>query len=172
MNGTLKLFTCICLLIASCSRKEAESATKPLGKETPSHRDVLSLNFLRANQGDYVDQEVTVAAYLFTHEEGPWLADNLERPLADGMSLKITEASKLITKESSLFRWFEYHEGCPAILSGVFRIGRYETMINHYKENHPFIEVSQAMEVSTEDPAWKNRVSKGEAGSTNGEQRR
>lgn len=171
MNGTLNLLATFCLLLASCSRKEAESATKPLSEETPNQREVLSLDFLRANQKDYVDQEVTVATYLFTHEEGPWIAESLEKPLWDGMSLKIADTSQIIAKDSYRFRWwFAYQEGYPVILTGVFRVGRWETAIRgHYKENHQFIEVSQAREVSNEDPAWKTRKTEGEqTSSSNG----
>jgi hypothetical protein len=172
MNRTIKLLAILSLLTASCSRKEAESADKPLAEEMPRQKDVLSLNFLRANKENYVDREVTVATFLFTHEEGPWLADNLERPLVKPMSLKITEASKIIAKDSLRFRWwFGNEENFPVLLTGVFRVGRWETIIrDHYKEHHPFIEVSQAVEISTEDPVWKTRVTKeGEqASSSNG----
>jgi hypothetical protein len=129
------------------------------------------LDFLRANQKVYVDQEVSVATYLFTHEEGPWIAESLEKPLWDGMSLKIADSSQIIAKNSSQFRWwFEYQEGYPVVLTGVFRVGRWETAIrDHYKENHPYIEVAKAREVGNEDPAWKTRRTGGEqAGSSNG----
>jgi hypothetical protein len=168
MKETLSLLATLSLLLASCSRKEAESASQPSSEEMASQREVVSLDFLRANQKDYVDQEVTVATYLFTHEEGPWVAESLEKPLWNGMALKIGDTSRIIAKDSSRFRWwFEYQEGYPVILTGVFRVGRWKTTIrDHYKENHPFIEVSQAREVSYEDAAWKTRKAEGEQAGT------
>jgi hypothetical protein len=141
-----------------------------VAEEMLSRVEVLSLDCLRANQEDYVDQEVTVATHLFTHEEGPWIADNPEKPLWDGMSLKIADTSRIIAKDSSQFRWwFEYQEGYPVMLRGVFRLTDKILPFGEVKKNHPCIEVSQAWEVSIDDPQWKaSRSNREQAGTSNG----
>jgi hypothetical protein len=168
MNRIRHLLAIFCLLFASCGRKEAESVTET--EEKLSHVAVLSLDFLRANQEDYLDQEVTVATFLFTHEEGPWIADNPEKPLWDGMSLKIGDRSRIIAKDSSQFRWwFAYQEGYPVMLTGVFRLTNKILPLGEVKKNHPCIEVSQALEVAIEDPEWKaSRSNREQAAPSNG----
>jgi len=163
MKRPLTLLACLYIPIASCGRNEGESATRPLGAEAYLDRKVISLSFLQGNQADHVDQEVVVATYLFTHEEGPWIGDNLKNPLADTMSLKINEQSRLVAKDSAKFRWwYEYQEGYPVVLSGVFRVGRWKIGHERFIENHPYIEVSQATEVGADDPFWKSHTTRGE----------
>ena len=171
MKRPFTLLTCLCLPIASCGRNEEKSATKPLGDGASLNREVISLSFLQGNQAAYVDHEVAVATYLFTHEEGPWIGDNLKKPLGDTMSLKITEQSRLIAKDSAKFRWwYEYQEGYPVVLSGVFRVGQWKIGHERFIENHPYIEVSQAIEFGADDPAWKTHITKGEqAGASDGD---
>jgi hypothetical protein len=106
---------------------------------------------------------VAVATYLFTHEDGPWIGDDLKKPVVDTMSLKTTEQSKIVAGNSSKFRWwYESQEGYPVVLSGTFRVGRWKVGHERYKENHPYIEVSQALEVAIGDPSWNSHVTKGE----------
>ena len=171
MKRPLTLLTCLYLPIASCGRNEGESEIKPLGDEASLDRKVISLSFLQGNQAAYVDHEVAVATYLFTHEEGPWIGDNLKKPLVDTMSLKVTEQSRLVAKDSAKFRWwYEYQEGCPVVLSGIFRVGRWKIGHERFIENHPYIEVSQATEVGADDPSWKSHATKGEAAPSDGEE--
>jgi hypothetical protein len=116
---------------------------------------------LQGNQEDYVDQEVAVATYLFTHEEGPWIQDI---PIVKAMSLVVTEQSKLVPKDPAKFRWwFAYQIGYPVVISGVFRVGRWERVHSgEIVENYPYIEVSEAKEVGPDDPVWKAHATKAE----------
>lgn len=105
---------------------------------------------------------MTIATYLFTHGEGPWVGDNPKEPILNGLSLKVNEASELVAADSSEFRWwFEYQEGLPVILSGVFRVGDWSKH-GRLVENHPYIEVASAKEVGTNDAIWRSNKTGGE----------
>jgi hypothetical protein len=130
-------------------------------RDTFTERNIISLSLLQVNQADYVDQEVAVATFLFTHEEGPWIQDI---PIVKAMSLVVTEKSKLVPKNPAKFRWwFEYQEGYPVVISGVFRVGRWKRgHTGEIVENYPYIEVSEAREVGDDDPVWKAHATNGE----------
>lgn len=159
-----KTFACLAVLIfvlPSCGHKkngkEAETGVKTTANNTP----VISLAELRMNPQDYLDREVSVATYLFTHEEGPWIGDHLDKPLLNTLSLKSSESSELVAANSSKFRWwFEYQDGFPIIITGIFRVGDWMAHGQAIKD-HPYLEVAKAREVGSDDEIWSSKKTNG-----------
>lgn len=115
----------------------------------------IPLTELRKKTADYRDREVTVAAYLFTHEEGPWIGTELKSPLENTMNLVISESSRISSKDLTHFRtWYHWEEGFPALITGTLRIGDLKIAHGTTLKNEPWIEVSHAVEVKITDQRW------------------
>lgn len=154
MRVALTFLSILCCLSSSCRREKAASVSDTTDKEPSSAPQAISLEYLDSHQEEYLDRDVVVAAFLCTHEEGPWIASNPRIPFAYSMSLEITKSSEILAKNPTRFRWwFEAQDGYPVILSGVFRRRDKKTSFG-VSHNHPFIEVSQAREVGADDPVW------------------
>ncbi len=118
---------------------------------------IISRENLKEIESLAIDQEVTVSGYLFTHEDGPWLASDLDRPLRDVLSLKISEESKIASKDESQPRWwYKYDEGFPVLITGTLRIENYKEGGRGIRINHPYMEVSIAQEVDVSNHDWKS----------------
>lgn len=125
-------------------RKNAKIETSPISLET-----------LRANPDLYTNRPVAVAAYLCLHDEGPWLCPDREKPLVDGLSLEISDDSRLFAKAPLQYLWwFQSKEPFPVILSGTFRVGKRQIGHQRFTANKPYIQVKIAKEIETGDPIW------------------
>lgn len=159
-----KTFACLAVLIfilPSCGHKKDGKEAETELKNTANNTPVISLAELRMNPQDYLDREVSVATYLFTHEEGPWIGDYTDKPLLDTLSLKTSESSELVAANSSQFRWwFVYQKGYPIIISGVFRVGDWMKHGQVFKE-FPYLEVAKAREVGSDDEIWSSKKTNG-----------
>ena len=122
---------------------------------------VVSRDDLIGKELFYADKKITVSGYLFTHEEGPWLASDPSRPLVNVLTLKISDESKIVPKDKSQYRWwYEYQDGYPVLVSGHFRVGDYTTSAGKSKINHPYLEVAIAQEVDSSNPEWRSSQSR------------
>lgn len=120
-------------------------------------KEVVSREDLNGKELLYVNKQITISGYLFTHEEGPWLATDPSRPLVNSLTLKILDDSKIIPKNESQHRWwYEYQDGYPVLVSGVFRVGDYTTSAGKVTINHPYLEVAIAQEVDASNPEWRS----------------
>jgi len=155
MKITFTALPVVVFIFTSCGQENIEPTAEDIIEVAGSDTKILSLEELRGGQRDYLDREITLAAYLFTHEEGAWVGDYPDRPLVNYMSLRIGEDSELVSASLSRFRWwFEYQEGYPIILTGIYRIGDWKKH-GHTIKNYPFIEVTRAVEVGIDEPDWK-----------------
>lgn len=145
---------------SSCEQKEVKTGNTAACIDAEEDSKVISIPELIANKDSYLNREISIATYLFTHEEGAWIADDPNKPLWDSVGLKITEESELIGADPSQFRWwFQYQPGYPIIISGIFRVGDW-TAHGQVIRNHEYFEVASAREVSAENKTWKNQINK------------
>lgn len=143
------------ITVSSCSPKgRANSSTRQSNISVGGQR-IISCEDLKGKELVLANQEVTISGYLVTHEEGPWLVSDPNRPLFNALTLKISDVSKIIAKDESRPRWwYESQDGYPVLISGVFRVGDYDESKMKPKMNHPYLEVSVAREVDTNNLEW------------------
>jgi hypothetical protein len=112
------------ITVLSLSACDSKNDPTPATHAIDATKKAISLAELQNKAADYRDREVTVAAYLFTHEEGPWIGAELKSPLKNTMHLVVSESSRIIPEDQTHFRiWYEWKEGFPALITGTLRIG-------------------------------------------------
>ena len=143
------------LPLCACDSKNNQTPHAAVSREMENTSNILPLAELQKHSADYKDQKVTVAAYLFTHEEGPWIGSELKSPLKNAMSLVISESSQLSSGDPDHFRaWYHWEDGFPALITGTLRIGGLKIAHGPTLKNEPWIEVSHAVEVEITDQRW------------------
>lgn len=140
MKCYLFFVICVCIstLFASCGSK----------KSSNQEVETVPLSTLINRKKYYEGKKVIVSSYLFPHEEGPWLAPDLSKPLENTLALQITNESVLVplNKTSSLW-WFESHVGVQAVVTGVLRMRNIEKVKDHMIYDQPYLEVIAAKEI-------------------------
>ncbi len=145
----------VVLALSACDSKN-ETITQPavLQENTVTSKVVPLWDILNSLPA-HKDQEITVAGYLFTHEEGAWIGSDIKSPLENTLALSVPSLSKISSKDPKRFRWwFSREEGFPALIKGTLRIGEFKNALGIISKNHPWIEVSHATEVDVYDPRW------------------
>lgn len=138
----------------SCKERQAEKVSSPA--EEKRVLETVSFNVLTANGESYLNKDVVVVGYLFTHEEGPWIGNDPKEPLFRLLGLEIKEGAKITSRDPAHFRnWYHYEKGFPALTTGILRRHPDADSANPNAKKF-YLEVSSCREVDLSDPGWKH----------------
>jgi hypothetical protein len=128
------------IFILSCDKNKNPESTHGVLSATS---DVLSIDELFVDKEKYLNKEISVSGYLFTHEEGPWLASKPGSPIKNILRLIVSEDFQINNPEGRQIRWFQYDSKGKAVkISGFFSIEIEKLPLDGHFRKKPQIRVS------------------------------
>lgn len=133
-------------LVSSCDQSGSEKS--PDARISATTVPSVGIDELIRNQEANLNKRVHVSGYLFTHEEGPWLAGNPDAPLRDALLLDVSVDFQLHDREGSKIRWFEHDpKGRAVVISGVFSLMNQKLPMGQEFRKRPLVAVDSVLVV-------------------------